>query len=127
MRSALFWDVTRRRFAVLYRRFETIYRSHLQGSRSLRRKSFFLESLNLEYGADRLSRNVGNYRSALRNIPEVRRSMLQFLDDKETQCLRQFFLFSPSVLDSCNTALRCVIGLYSTKQSVSHTIQRRMV
>jgi len=33
-----------------------------------------LDRLILEDGADRLSRNVGNYQSALRNIPEERRS-----------------------------------------------------
>jgi hypothetical protein len=32
MRSALFWDITRRRVVIVYRRFGTTYRSHLQGS-----------------------------------------------------------------------------------------------
>ena len=31
LKSALFWDITQRRVVVLYRRFGTIYRSHLQG------------------------------------------------------------------------------------------------
>jgi hypothetical protein len=31
MRSALFWDITRRRVVIVYRRFGTKYRSHLQG------------------------------------------------------------------------------------------------
>jgi hypothetical protein len=30
----------------------------------------------LDYGTDRLCRNVGNYQSTLRNIPEERRSYL---------------------------------------------------
>ena len=38
MRSALFWDITHRRVVILYRRFGTTYRSHLQRSRSQRRK-----------------------------------------------------------------------------------------
>jgi len=32
MRSALFWDLTQRRFVIPYRRFGTTYRSHLQGT-----------------------------------------------------------------------------------------------
>jgi hypothetical protein len=49
-RSPLLWDITQRRLLILYWRFGTTYRSHFQGSRSPRR---------LEYGTDRLSRNVG--------------------------------------------------------------------
>jgi hypothetical protein len=51
MRSALFWDITRRRVVIVYRRFGTTYRSHLQGSGS--------PILILENGTDTLSRNVG--------------------------------------------------------------------
>jgi hypothetical protein len=40
LRSALFWDITRRRVVIVYWRFETTYRS-------------------LESGLDTLSRNVG--------------------------------------------------------------------
>jgi len=32
MRSEVFWDFTQRRFVISYRRFETAYRSHLQGN-----------------------------------------------------------------------------------------------
>jgi hypothetical protein len=46
MRSALFWGITQSRVVILYQRFRTTYRSHLQGSRSPRR------------GTDTLSRNV---------------------------------------------------------------------
>ena len=49
MRSALFWDITRRRVVIVYRRFGTAYKFHFQGSRVL----------NLEDGTDTLSRNVG--------------------------------------------------------------------
>jgi hypothetical protein len=38
MRSALFWGITQRRMVILYRSFGTKYRSHLQGSRSPRKK-----------------------------------------------------------------------------------------
>ena len=37
IRSALFWDIMHRRVAILYRRFGTTYRYHLQRSRSPRR------------------------------------------------------------------------------------------
>jgi hypothetical protein len=33
VRSALFWDITRRRVVIVYRRFGTAYRPHFQGSR----------------------------------------------------------------------------------------------
>jgi hypothetical protein len=44
--SALLWDITQRSVVVLYRSFGTTYRSHLQGSRSARRKLLvgFLDS-----------------------------------------------------------------------------------
>jgi hypothetical protein len=37
MRSARFWGITQRRVVILYRRFGTTYRSHIQGSRRARR------------------------------------------------------------------------------------------
>jgi hypothetical protein len=46
-RSALFWDITRRRMEIVYRRFGTTYWSHLHGGLSV-----------LEDGNDTLSRNV---------------------------------------------------------------------
>jgi hypothetical protein len=45
MRSALFWGVSQRRVVIVYRRFGTTYRSHLQVSRSPRS---FLKFLTLE-------------------------------------------------------------------------------
>jgi hypothetical protein len=36
-RSVLFWDITQHRMTILYGHFGTMYRSHLQGSRSPRR------------------------------------------------------------------------------------------
>jgi hypothetical protein len=72
MRSTLFWDVTRRRVVILYRRFGTMYQSHLQGSGSPRRKDF----LTPEDGNDTLSRkSVKDYHSTLCNIPEERRRL----------------------------------------------------
>jgi hypothetical protein len=50
MRFSLFWNFTKLRLVVWLRRFGT-FRSHLQGPSSTK---------ILEYGTDRLSRNVGN-------------------------------------------------------------------
>ena len=49
-RSALFWDITRRRVVIVYRRFGITYRS-FTGQES--------EFLPREDGTDTLSRNVG--------------------------------------------------------------------
>jgi hypothetical protein len=57
IRSALLWDITQRRVVIVYRRFGTAYRSHLQGSRS-QNQEVVLKFLILEYGSDTLSRNV---------------------------------------------------------------------
>jgi hypothetical protein len=54
MGTALFSDITQGRVVIVYRRFGATYRSHLQGSRSPRRKL-----LTLEDRTDTLSRNVG--------------------------------------------------------------------
>jgi hypothetical protein len=61
LRSSLFWDVTQPRFSVIYRRFGTTFRYHLQGSSNPRRIP--------EDVIDTLSRNVGNYQYTLRNTP----------------------------------------------------------
>jgi hypothetical protein len=37
-----------------------------------------VDCLTLEDGTNRLSRNIGNYQSALLNIPEERRTLIQF-------------------------------------------------
>ena len=51
------------------------YSSNLQGSSSQKNwTAWTLDRWFLEDGADRLSRNVGNYQSALGNIPDERRS-----------------------------------------------------
>ena len=63
--SMLFCDVMQRWLVDPYRRFGTNYWLHLQF-----KKSVFWECLTLERGADRLSRNVGNYQLMLRDIPE---------------------------------------------------------
>ena len=96
----LFWDFTQRILVVCHRRFGTSCRSHLQGSRRMpgvlstrlyrewcgRRSTaylsalpFFLDSLTLKYGTDRLSRNVGNKLPfKLRKISEERRRQIKF-------------------------------------------------
>jgi hypothetical protein len=57
MRSALFWDIMQHRVVILYRRFGTTYRSHLQGSRSL-------------------ETSIKDYHLTLCNIPEEHRSRI---------------------------------------------------
>jgi hypothetical protein len=61
VRSALFWGITQRRVVIVYRRFGTTYRSHLQRSRSpsLGLLDRVLDFLTVEDGTDKLSRNVG--------------------------------------------------------------------
>jgi hypothetical protein len=54
-RSVVFWDITRRWVAVLYRRFGTTYRSYFQGSRSQRQGAFFLFSARRQDFATRLT------------------------------------------------------------------------
>jgi hypothetical protein len=53
LKSVGFWVITRRRVVIIYRRFETTYRSHPHGSR------FQVGILTREDGTDTLSRNVG--------------------------------------------------------------------
>jgi hypothetical protein len=50
LRSAFLWDITQRRMVILYQRFGTTYRSHLQGSRSPRRRN--LDFFTLGNGTD---------------------------------------------------------------------------
>jgi hypothetical protein len=62
IRSALFWDIVQHRVVILYRRFGTTHRSHLQGSNRLSRNvgtEMPKDFLTLEDGADKLSRNFG--------------------------------------------------------------------
>jgi hypothetical protein len=63
VRSILFWDITQLIVGVTYRRFGTIYRSHLFG---------FLTLKMGKIGCPEMS--VRNYHYTLRNIPEERRS-----------------------------------------------------
>jgi hypothetical protein len=63
MWSAFFWDVTQRRVVILYRRFGTTYRSHLQRSRSQR-----IRRIKRPIHCPETS--VKDYHSALRNILE---------------------------------------------------------
>jgi hypothetical protein len=85
MRSALFWDITQRWVVVVYWRFGTTCRSHLQGSRGPRRKpkktarrkkTAWLSSLTssplkiVPTGCPKTS--IYYYHSRLRNIAEER-------------------------------------------------------
>jgi hypothetical protein len=69
MRSALFWDITRRFVVIVYRRFGTTYWSHLHGSRVKMGPIRYPET------------SVNNYHTIPRNIPEERRSqkLIQFV------------------------------------------------
>ena len=64
MNSALFWDITKLRVVILYRRFGTMYRSHLQESRRPLKMG--------PIGCPETS--VKDYLSTLHNTPEERRS-----------------------------------------------------
>ena len=55
--------------AVSYWCFRTTYQSHLHGS-------VFLDSLTLEYEAEKVPLNIGNYQSRLCNVPEEQMSHL---------------------------------------------------
>jgi hypothetical protein len=65
MRSAPFWDITQRRVVIVYRYFGTAFRSHLQESRSPRRKIGLICCPET---------SVNNYHTALHNIAEERTS-----------------------------------------------------
>jgi hypothetical protein len=78
MRSALFWDITQRWVVIVYRRFGTTYRSHLQRSRSPRRLSS-LTSWPLKIGPIGCPETaVQYYHSTLCNIAQERRSHFIF-------------------------------------------------
>jgi hypothetical protein len=69
MRSGFFCDITRRRVVIVYRRFGTTNRPHLQGSR-LREGSW-----PLKIGTTRCPETmVNNYHTTPRNIAPERRS-----------------------------------------------------
>ena len=69
MRTALFWDFTKRRIVVSYRRFGENYQSHIQGSDSPRRP--------LKMGPICCRQtSVGRYRLTLRKFPQERSSQI---------------------------------------------------
>jgi len=70
VRSSLFWDVTQCGLVVSCRCFGTTYRFNFQGSNSQ-------DCFTLGAWTDRLSRNVVNYQSILRNNPEERKPRLE--------------------------------------------------
>ena len=51
MRSALYWDITQGIVVIHYRRFGTIYLSHLQGSRNPRRTPWIEDYFPVDKGA----------------------------------------------------------------------------
>jgi hypothetical protein len=72
--SSLFlWAVTQRRLVVTYITGQPI-------------DPIFLDCLTLEDGINRLSRNVGNYQSTLRNIPDERWSHLHRAWSLKSRC-----------------------------------------
>jgi hypothetical protein len=54
IRSALFWDITRRHVLIVYRRFGTTYGAIFKDQKSKKKRL-----LTVEDGTDTLSRNVG--------------------------------------------------------------------
>jgi hypothetical protein len=86
MRSALFWDVTRRRVVIVYRRFGTTYRPHLQGSRGRG------DSWHLKMGTTRCPETmVNNYNTTPRDIAQERRSYKKVVNVSSEDA--RFFLF----------------------------------
>jgi hypothetical protein len=86
MRSAFVWDIMQRRMVILTDVSGQGIGPILKGKKSLTLQddnvsvpsSRVKKSLTLEDGTDTLSRNVGkDYRSALRNIRDIRRSNTQ--------------------------------------------------
>jgi hypothetical protein len=72
LRSMLFWDITQS-VVLIYRRFGTTYRSHLQGSRIQREKR--LDSWPFKTGSIGCPEtSLRNYHFTLRNNPEERSS-----------------------------------------------------
>jgi hypothetical protein len=70
LRSALFWDITRRCVVIVYRRFGTTYRSHLHGSRV---------PWPVKMGPIRRPEtSVNTYHTTPRNIPEECSSLSSF-------------------------------------------------
>ena len=65
IKSVVFWDVTQRKL-VSHRRFGTMYRLHLQGSRCLKRRTF----RPLKMGPIRSPETSVRNQGTLRNIPQ---------------------------------------------------------
>lgn len=68
----LFWNIMQRRLVASNQRAGTVYPPNFKGSRNLSR--IFLDSLTLEDGTERLSRNIGkkNYHPRQPNTPAER-------------------------------------------------------
>jgi hypothetical protein len=78
MKSALFWGVTQSQVVILYWRFRTMYRSHLQVSKS----PLHWTSWPFKMGPIRCTEtSVQDYHSTLHNTPEERRSQVNISYD----------------------------------------------
>jgi hypothetical protein len=58
LRTVLFWSITQRRVVILYRRFGTTYRFHLQGPRSPRRVAYNAASCQILINLGLFSRQI---------------------------------------------------------------------
>jgi hypothetical protein len=83
MRSAFFWDVTRRRLVVLYQRFGSTCLSHLQGSSSWRR------------------RQGTQLRSFYRDLPVYQSTNLRCVVSQKTAGVKNLVPFYPCPMWSC--------------------------
>jgi hypothetical protein len=95
MRSVFFWDITRRRVLIRYRRFGTTYRSHIQGSRPLKMGTIHCPETS-----------VSDYRGTLRNIPDLCHKLFA------TVCILVFTVFF-HLFVTINLKLASVIFLSS--------------
>lgn len=76
MRVSLLWNGRQHRLVLSHRHFETIYRSHLQGSNIPRINCFWpVRPLKMET-IGRPETSGTTYQCTLRNVPETRRSYL---------------------------------------------------
>jgi hypothetical protein len=89
MRSALFWDITRRRVVIVYRRFGTTYRSHTFSQNVVKQ---------LPYDA--------------RNFPEERRSLCSLYHLAPLPIQSLFFYVGRSNLNENLLPFRAQINLY---------------
>jgi hypothetical protein len=113
---------------VLYRRFGTTYHSHIQGSRSPRRKvsSWTPGPLNMEpIGCPETS--IQNHHSMMHSIPEERKSHLHRRRKPEIKhsygtcfCSQNCLLQNPSTLRNITTAIPSFLRLKTLAEKQTH-------